>query len=74
MGESEGSRRIYFFGAGESEGHAEMRELLGGKGADLAEMTRLGIPVPAGFTITTEACRQYFEGGNRLPEPLVSEI
>ncbi|HEV8335971.1 MAG TPA: pyruvate, phosphate dikinase [Candidatus Polarisedimenticolia bacterium] len=74
MGESEGSRRIYFFGAGESEGHAGMRELLGGKGADLAEMTRLGIPVPPGFTITTEACRQYFEGENRLPEPLVSEI
>lgn len=50
---------VYFFGAGAAEGSKELKSLLGGKGANLAEMTRLGIPVPPGFTITTEACRQY---------------
>ena len=49
------------------------RELLGGKGVGLAEMTQLGIPVPAGFTITTEACRAYMRGGKRLPEGLEEE-
>ncbi len=47
-------KMVYFFGAGKADGTAEMRNLLGGKGANLAEMTNLGIPVPAGFTITTE--------------------
>ena len=46
-----------------SEGNADMRELLGGKGANLAEMTNIGLPVPQGFTITTEACTQYYEDG-----------
>ena len=50
---------VYFFGAGKAEGDGDMRELLGGKGAGLAEMTRIGLPVPAGFTITTEACDYY---------------
>ena len=50
---------VYLF----SEGNANMRELLGGKGANLAEMTGLGLPVPQGFTITTEACTQYYEDG-----------
>src|SRR5213592_2643512 len=50
------------------------RELLGGKGIGLAEMTQLGIPVPAGFTITTEACRAYMGGGKRLPEGLEDEV
>ena len=50
---------VYLF----SEGNANMRELLGGKGANLAEMTSLGLPVPQGFTITTEACTQYYEDG-----------
>ena len=50
---------VYLF----TEGNANMRELLGGKGANLAEMTNLGLPVPQGFTITTEACTQYYEDG-----------
>jgi pyruvate,orthophosphate dikinase len=49
-------RYVYFFGAGKAEGDGDMREVLGGKGAGLAEMTRIGLPVPAGFTITTETC------------------
>src|SRR6202522_4002004 len=52
---------IYFFGAGKAAGTSEMRELLGGKGAGLAEMTRIGLPVPAGFTITTQACAYYLK-------------
>src|SRR5213593_867680 len=50
------------------------RELLGGKGIGLAEMTQLGVPVPAGFTITTEACRAYMRGSKQLPEGLLAEI
>ena len=48
---------VYSFGAGRNEGKAEMRNLLGGKGANLAEMARLGLPIPPGFTVTTDACR-----------------
>ena len=62
---------VYFFGAGKSEGRAGMREILGGKGANLAEMAELGLPVPPGFTITTEACAKYYEIGR---EKLFSEI
>src|SRR5689334_10731781 len=51
-----------------SEGSAKLRDLLGGKGAGAAEMTRAGMPVPPGFTITTEACRSYLAGGNRFPD------
>ncbi len=57
----------YFFGDGSAEGKAEMRDLLGGKGANLAEMTNLGVPVPAGFTITTDACRLFYESNLSLP-------
>ncbi|HMC81779.1 MAG TPA: PEP/pyruvate-binding domain-containing protein, partial [Candidatus Polarisedimenticolia bacterium] len=74
MAKPETNRWIYFFGEGAAEGHAGMRNLLGGKGADLAEMTRLGIPVPPGFTITTEACLRYFEEQNRLPDELAAAI
>ena len=49
-----------------TEGNANMRELLGGKGANLAEMTNIGLPVPQGFTITTEACTQYYEDGQKI--------
>src|SRR4030088_1489720 len=55
---------VYLF----SEGNATMRELLGGKGAGVAEMTNAGLPVPPGFTITTEACNAYYAGGERFPE------
>lgn len=56
------------------EGNAGMKMLLGGKGANLAEMTNAGLPVPPGYTITTEACRQYYAGGGVLPEGLWTEI
>ena len=65
---------VYFFGAGKADGTGEMKELLGGKGAGLAEMTRIGLPVPAGFTITTEACDYYFQRGRRYPKELRAEV
>ena len=61
---------VYLF----SEGNASMRELLGGKGANLAEMTGLGLPVPQGFTISTEACTQYYEDGKRINDDIQAEI
>ncbi|MFY9451822.1 MAG: PEP/pyruvate-binding domain-containing protein, partial [Bacillota bacterium] len=54
------TKYVYFFGDGRSEGKADMKNLLGGKGANLAEMSNLGIPVPPGFTITTEVCTLYY--------------
>ena len=63
-------KRIYLF----EEGKAEMRMLLGNKGANLAEMTNLGLPVPPGFTITTEVCREYYRNGGKLPEGLMDEV
>lgn len=68
------SKSVYFFGAGKSEGTVQMRTLLGGKGANLAEMTVLGIPVPAGFTISTEECTAYYRNSCQLSESLVSQI
>ena len=65
---------VYFFGSGQTDGSAEMRSLLGGKGANLAEMTSLGIPVPAGFTISTETGRLYHENSNRYPDGLDEQI
>ena len=58
---------VYMF----TEGNASMRELLGGKGANLAEMTNLGLPVPQGFTITTEACTQYYEDGRYINQEIL---
>ena len=57
-----------------SEGNANMRELLGGKGANLAEMTKIGLPVPQGFTISTEACTQYYEDGRKINDGIQAEI
>jgi pyruvate, orthophosphate dikinase len=65
---------VYFFGAGKADGKGEMKELLGGKGAGLAEMTRIGLPVPAGFTLTTEACDYYLKHGKKYPKELRSEV
>ncbi|MGD0955619.1 MAG: pyruvate, phosphate dikinase [Candidatus Acidiferrales bacterium] len=65
---------VYFFGAGKAEGSGDMREVLGGKGAGLAEMTRIGLPVPAGFTITTETCDYYFKHGRKYPKQLRAEV
>ena len=59
------AKYVYFFGGGSSEGKAEMKALLGGKGANLAEMASLGLPVPPGFTLTTEACAQYYKTGKK---------
>src|SRR5450830_967133 len=61
---------VYHF----TEGSAKMRDLLGGKGAGAAEMTRAGMPVPPGFTITTEACREYYAHGRKLPEGLWDQV
>src|SRR5580658_193813 len=61
---------VYFFAAGQTEGNAKMKELLGGKGANLAEMTALGLPVPPGFTITTAVCNQYYAAGKTFPAGL----
>jgi pyruvate, orthophosphate dikinase len=65
---------VYFFGAGKADGTGDMKEVLGGKGAGLAEMTRIGLPVPAGFTITTEACDHYFKHGKKYPKELRGEV
>ena len=65
---------VYFFGNGSADGRADMKHLLGGKGANLAEMTNLGIPVPPGFTITTEVCDLYYKNNKRYPEGLAEEI
>jgi pyruvate,orthophosphate dikinase len=64
---------VYFFGNGKADGHGTMKDVLGGKGAGLAEMTNAGLPVPPGFTIATSACRAYFEGRNSLPQQVTSE-
>ncbi|HYL47506.1 MAG TPA: pyruvate, phosphate dikinase [Candidatus Limnocylindrales bacterium] len=65
---------VYFFGAGKADGTGEMKDLLGGKGAGLAEMTRIGLPVPAGFTITTEACDYFFKHGRKNPKELKGQV
>ena len=67
-------RYIYAWGGGAAEGDATMRDLLGGKGAGLAEMTNAGLPVPPGFTITTEACNDYFAAGEQLPDGLWDDV
>jgi pyruvate, orthophosphate dikinase len=67
------NRYVYFFGAGQTEGSREMKELLGGKGAGLAEMARIGVPVPPGFTITTEVCRLYVRAG-KYPDGLQAQV
>jgi pyruvate,orthophosphate dikinase len=65
---------VYFFGAGKADGTGDMKDVLGGKGAGLAEMTRIGLPVPAGFTISTEACDHYFKSGKKYPKELRGEV
>jgi len=67
-------KMVYYFGGGKAEGSAEMKMLLGGKGANLAEMTNLGLPVPPGITITTEVCKEYFEEGQKFPEGMWEQV
>src|SRR3989304_3143697 len=64
------AKYVYLF----REGNKDQKELLGGKGANLAEMTNLGLPVPPGFTITTEACIAYLERGNTLPDGMLDQV
>ncbi|HEX9456202.1 MAG TPA: PEP/pyruvate-binding domain-containing protein, partial [Candidatus Acidoferrum sp.] len=65
---------VYFFGAGKAEGDGTWRDLLGGKGAGLAEMTKIGLPVPAGFTISTEACDYFYQNGKKYPAELKKQV
>jgi len=65
---------VYFFGAGRAEGDGTWRDLLGGKGAGLAEMTKIGLPVPAGFTISTDACDYYYKNGKKYPPELKKQL
>lgn len=65
---------VYFFGSGKADGRGDMKDLLGGKGAGLAEMTNLKVPVPAGFTITTEACNEYFKAGKKYPPGMLEQV
>jgi len=68
------TKAVYFFSANETDGNATLKNILGGKGANLAEMTSLGIPVPPGFTISTEVCTHYYENGSELPEWLTPSV
>ena len=68
------TKYVYFFGKGKAEGDASMRNQLGGKGANLAEMTNLGLPVPQGFTVTTEACTQYYNDGRSINDEIQAQI
>ena len=65
---------VYFFGGGKSDGKADMKEILGGKGANLAEMTNMGIPVPPGFTISTEVCKVYYENNRQYPQDVKDQV
>ncbi len=71
---ADSQKYVYSFGGGKAEGRSEMKELLGGKGANLAEMSSIGIPVPPGFTITTEVCAEYYANGRKLPEEVRPQV
>jgi pyruvate,orthophosphate dikinase len=68
------AKMVYYFGKTKAEATSDMKTLVGGKGANLSEMTSIGLPVPPGFTITTETCAKYYEGGKRLPHGLMNEV
>src|SRR6185369_8883411 len=65
---------VYSFGAGHNEGGADMRNLLGGKGANLAEMAGIGLPVPPGFTLTTEVCTAFYQNQRKYPNELAGQV
>ena len=67
-------QHVYFFGGGKADGDGKQKALLGGKGANLSEMSRIGLPVPAGMTITTEVCTYYYDHKKTYPKTLESEI
>ncbi len=66
------AKYVYYFGDGHAEGNAKMKDVLGGKGAGLAEMTNIGVPVPPGFTISTDVCTYYYAHGMTYPRELQS--
>src|SRR5687767_2485014 len=68
------NKHVFFFGNGKAQGNAKMRELLGGKGAGLHEMTRIGVPVPPGFTISTEICSYYYSHQRQYPRQLKAQV
>ncbi len=74
IGSAKGIKRVYFFGGGKAEGGVTMKDLLGGKGANLADMTLAGLPVPPGFTITTQTCKDYNDLGQKLPKGAMDEV
>ena len=65
---------VYSFGGGTADGDGKMKDILGGKGAGLAEMSRAGVPVPPGFTISTEVCNIYFQNQNRVPGEINQQV
>src|SRR5258706_9276090 len=71
---SRGRKHVYFFGNGKADGNRNMKDLLGGKGSGLAEMTNAGLPVPPGFTISTEVCTIYYEQNKKIPAAIDKEI
>src|SRR5437588_3381405 len=71
---SNGAKWVYRFGRGAAEGRGDLRNLLGGKGAGLAEMANLGLPVPPGFTITTEVCTHFYANGHAYPPDLQDQV
>src|ERR1700674_4746248 len=71
---SKSKKYVYFFGNGKADGNRDMKELLGGKGAGLAEMTNAGLPVPPGFTISTEVCNIYFQGKAKIRAAIDREV
>src|SRR5947209_8221333 len=68
------TKYVYFFGNGKADGRTDMKNLLGGKGANLAEMTNIGLPVPAGFTLTTEVCTYFYANGRKYPPELKDQV
>src|SRR2546423_5287046 len=68
------TKYVYYFGEGHAEGNAKMKDVLGGKGAGLAEMTNIGVPVPPGFTISTEVCTYFYEHGKSYPSDLKKTV
>src|SRR5450432_1250692 len=68
------NKDVYSFGAGTADGDGKMKDVHGGKGAGLAEMSRAGLPVPPGFTVATEVCNMYFQNGNTTPEEIEKEV
>src|ERR1700737_1496814 len=74
LGKAKAPRFVYYFGDGRADGAGSMKPLLGGKGANLAEMTRIGLPVPPGFTITTEGCTYFYDHNRTYPPALKAEV